>query len=117
MPHRRVDVQTLGADFVAFSGHKMSRPPGSARSGAARSCSSRWSPFILGGDMIRKVTGEQTSWNDLPYKFEGGTPAFAEAVGLGAAIDYLEAAGLEAIEAHEHELTASASSGSRSSRA
>ena len=66
----------------------------------------RMSPFILGGSMIRKVTGEQTSWNELPYKFEGGTPAFAEAVALGAAIDYLEAAGLEAIEAHEHELTA-----------
>jgi cysteine desulfurase/selenocysteine lyase len=63
------------------------------------------SPFILGGSMIRKVTGEKTSWNELPYKFEGGTPAFAEAVALGAAIDYLEAIGLEAIEAHEHELT------------
>jgi cysteine desulfurase/selenocysteine lyase len=64
------------------------------------------SPFIVGGSMIRKVTGEHTSWNELPYKFEGGTPAFAEAVALGAAIDYLEAVGLEAIEAHEHELTA-----------
>jgi cysteine desulfurase/selenocysteine lyase len=63
-------------------------------------------PFELGGDMIRTVSVEKTTWNELPQKFEAGTPPFAQAIGLGAAIDYLEAIGLEAIEAHEHELTA-----------
>src|SRR3954469_21599907 len=106
VPHRRVDVQTLGADFVAFSGHKMLAPTGIGALWGRAELLERMSPFIVGGSMIRKVTGEKTTWNELPYKFEGGTPAFAEAVALGAAIDYLEAAGLEAIEAHEHELTA-----------
>jgi cysteine desulfurase/selenocysteine lyase len=106
VPHRRVDVQALGADFVAFSGHKMCAPTGIGALWGKAELLERMSPFILGGSMIRKVTGEHTSWNELPYKFEGGTPAFAEAVALGAAIDYLEAIGLEAIEAHEHELTA-----------
>jgi cysteine desulfurase/selenocysteine lyase len=105
VPHRRVDVQALGADFVAFSGHKMCAPTGIGALWGKAELLERMSPFILGGSMIRKVTGEKTSWNELPYKFEGGTPAFAEAVALGAAIDYLEAIGLEAIEAHEHELT------------
>jgi cysteine desulfurase/selenocysteine lyase len=106
VPHRRVDVQALGADFVALSGHKMLAPTGIGALWGRAELLERMSPFILGGSMIRKVTGERTSWNELPYKFEGGTPAFAEAVALGAAIDYLEAAGPEAIEAHEHELTA-----------
>jgi cysteine desulfurase/selenocysteine lyase len=106
VPHRRVDVQALGADFVAFSGHKMLAPTGIGALWGRAELLERMSPFILGGSMIRKVTEERTSWNELPYKFEGGTPAFAEAVALGAAIDYLEAAGLEAIEAYEHELTA-----------
>jgi cysteine desulfurase/selenocysteine lyase len=106
VPHRRVDVQALGADFVAFSGHKMLAPTGIGALWGRAELLERMSPFIVGGSMIRKVTGEHTSWNELPYKFEGGTPAFAEAVALGAAIDYLEAVGLEAIEAHEHELTA-----------
>jgi cysteine desulfurase/selenocysteine lyase len=106
VPHRRVDVQALGADFVAFSGHKMLAPTGIGGLWGRAELLERMSPFILGGSMIRKVTEETTSWNELPYKFEGGTPAFAEAVALGAAIDYLEATGLEAIEAHEHALTA-----------
>jgi cysteine desulfurase/selenocysteine lyase len=106
VPHRHVDVQALGADFVAFSGHKMLAPTGIGVLWGRAELLERMSPFILGGSMIRKVTSESTSWNELPYKFEGGTPAFAEAVALGAAIDYLEAAGLDAIEAHEHELTA-----------
>ncbi len=64
------------------------------------------SPFNLGGEMIRSVSLEKTTWNELPYKFEAGTPAIAEAVGFGAAIDYVSAIGLDAIEAHEHELVA-----------
>src|SRR5213078_3567082 len=76
-----------------FSGHEMLAPTGIGALWGRAELLERMSPFILGGSMIRKVTGEHTSWNELPYKFEGGTPAFAEAVALGAAIDYLEAAG------------------------
>ncbi len=103
-PHRRIDVQTLGADFVAFTGHKMCGPTGIGVLWGRRELFERMSPFGLGGDMIRSVSVEKTTWNELPQKFEAGTPPFAQAVGLAAAIDYLEAAGLEAIEAHEREL-------------
>ena len=103
-PHRRIDVQTLGADFVAFTGHKMCAPTGIGVLWGRRELFETMSPFGLGGDMIRSVSVENTTWNELPQKFEAGTPPFAQAVGLAAAIDYLEAAGLEAIEAHEREL-------------
>jgi len=103
-PHRRIDVQTLGADFVAFTGHKMCAPTGIGVLWGRRELFEAMSPFGLGGDMIRSVSVEKTTWNELPQKFEAGTPPFAQAVGLAAAIDYLEAAGLEAIEAHEREL-------------
>jgi cysteine desulfurase/selenocysteine lyase len=103
-PHRRIDVQTLGADFVAFTGHKMCAPTGIGVLWGRRELFETMSPFGLGGDMIRSVSVEKTTWNELPQKFEAGTPPFAQAVGLAAAIDYLEAAGLEAIEAHEREL-------------
>jgi len=103
-PHRRIDVQTLGADFVAFTGHKMCAPTGIGVLWGRRKLFEAMSPFGLGGDMIRSVSVEKTTWNELPQKFEAGTPPFAQAVGLAAAIDYLEAAGLEAIEAHEAEL-------------
>ena len=103
-PHRRIDVQTLGADFVAFTGHKMCAPTGIGVLWGRRELFEAMSPFGLGGDMIRSVSVENTTWNELPQKFEAGTPPFAQAVGLAAAIDYLEAAGLEAIEAHEREL-------------
>jgi cysteine desulfurase/selenocysteine lyase len=103
-PHRRIDVQTLGADFLAFTGHKMCAPTGIGALWGRQELLQAMSPYELGGDMIRSVSIEETSWNELPYKFEAGTPPFAQAVGLGAAIDYLEAAGLEAIEAHEEEL-------------
>jgi len=104
-PHRAIDVQALGADFVAFTGHKMCAPTGIGVLWGRRELLATMSPFQLGGEMIRSVSFERTTWNELPHKFEAGTPPFAQAVGLGAAIDYLQAAGLEAIEAHEHELT------------
>ncbi len=103
-PHRRIDVQTLGADFVAFSSHKMCGPTGVGVLWGRRELLESMSPFNYGGSMIRSVKVEETLWNELPYKFEAGTPAIAEAYGLGVAIDYLEAVGLEAIEQHEHEL-------------
>jgi cysteine desulfurase / selenocysteine lyase len=104
-PHRAIDVQSLGCDFLAFTGHKMCGPTGVGVLWGRRELLERMSPFELGGEMIRQVTLERTTWNELPHKFEAGTPPIAQAVGLGAAIDYLNEAGLEAIEAHETELT------------
>ncbi len=107
-PHRRVDVQTLGADFVAVSGHKMCGPSGIGFLWGRSELLEAMDPFLTGGHMIRKVGFEATSWGELPHKFEAGTAPMAEAVGLGAAIDYVTAAGLDAIEQHEHELAAHA---------
>jgi cysteine desulfurase/selenocysteine lyase len=107
-PHRRIDVQTLGCDFLAFSSHKLCGPTGVGVLWGRTQLLERMSPFNYGGEMIRKVTVEQTSWNELPYKFEAGTPPIAKAVGMGAAIDYLTAIGLDAIEQHEHNLAAHA---------
>ena len=101
-PHRRVDVQALGADFVAISSHKLCGPTGIGALWGKRELLEAMSPFNLGGEMIRSVSLERTTFNELPYKFEAGTPAIAEAVGFGAAIDYVSAIGLEAIERHEH---------------
>jgi cysteine desulfurase/selenocysteine lyase len=105
-PHKRVDVQALGTDFVAVSGHKMCGPSGIGflwgRSELLRSMD----PFLTGGHMIRRVRENESTWGELPHKFEAGTAPMAEAVGLGAAIDYLEEIGLDAIEQHEHELVA-----------
>ncbi len=103
-PHRVVDVQALGADFVAISAHKMCGPTGIGALWGRRELLEAMSPFHLGGEMIRSVKLDRTSWNELPYKFEAGTPAIAEAVGFGAAVDYLNEVGLDAIEQHEHEL-------------
>ena len=105
-PHRPLDVQALGCDFVAFTGHKMCGPSGIGVLWGRRELLERMSPFELGGEMIRKVTLERTTWNDVPHKFEAGTPPIAQAVGLGAAVDYLTEVGLEAVERHEAELTA-----------
>ena len=105
-PHRPLDVQALGCDFLAFTGHKMCGPSGIGVLWGRRELLEGMSPFELGGEMIRKVTVERTTWNDLPHKFEAGTPPIAQAVGLGAAIDYLAEVGLEAVERHEAELTA-----------
>ena len=103
-PHRAVDVQALGADFYAFTGHKMCAPTGIGVLWGRAEHLEAMSPFELGGHMIRKVTVERTTWNELPHKFEAGTAPIAEAVGLGAAIDYLSEIGLDAIERYEHEL-------------
>jgi cysteine desulfurase / selenocysteine lyase len=103
-PHRPVDVQALGCDFVGFTGHKMCGPTGIGVLWGRRELLERMSPFELGGHMIRKVTLEETTWNELPHKFEAGTAPIAEAVGLGAAIDYVSEVGLETIERYEREL-------------
>jgi cysteine desulfurase / selenocysteine lyase len=104
-PHRPVDVQALGCDFLAFTGHKMLGPSGIGVVWGRQELLQSMSPFNLGGEMIRSVSIERTTWNELPHKFEAGTPPIAEAYGLGQAIDYLNAAGLDGIERHEHELT------------
>ena len=103
-PHRVVDVQALGADFVAISSHKLCGPSGIGALWGRRELLESMSPFNLGGEMIRSVGLDKTTFNELPYKFEAGTPAIAEAVGFGAAIDYVTGIGLDAIERHEHAL-------------
>jgi cysteine desulfurase/selenocysteine lyase len=103
-PHRVVDVQALGADFVAVSAHKMCGPSGVGALWGRAEILQAMEPFLLGGHMIRSVKAEKTTWGELPHKFEAGTAPMAEAVGFGAAIDYLTAIGFEAIEHHEHEL-------------
>ncbi len=105
-PHVRLDVQALGADFIGVSGHKMLGPSGIGFLWGRTELLLEMEPFLLGGHMIRNVGDERTTWAELPAKFEAGTSPLVEAVGLGAAIDYLEAVGLEAIEAHEHRLAA-----------
>jgi cysteine desulfurase/selenocysteine lyase len=102
----RVDVQAIGADFLALSGHKMCAPSGIGALWGRGEILRSMEPFLLGGHMINSVRADKTTWGELPHKFEAGTSPIAEAYGLGLAIDYLEAIGLEAIEAHEHELAA-----------
>jgi cysteine desulfurase/selenocysteine lyase len=103
-PHRKVDVQALDCDFLAFSAHKMCGPSGVGALWGRAELLEAMEPFNLGGHMIRKVEFEETTWGDLPHKFEAGTSPIAEAVGFGAAVDYLDSVGLDAIEQHEHEL-------------
>ena len=105
-PHHPIDVQALGCDFLAFSAHKMCGPTGVGALWGRLELLEAMEPFNLGGHMIRKVRPEETTWGDVPHKFEAGTSPIAEAVGLGAAIDYLEAIGVEAIEEYEQELAA-----------
>ena len=104
-PHRPIDVRALGCDFFAFSGHKLGGPGAGALYGREERLR-EMDPFLTGGEMISRVTLESTSWNDLPYKFEAGTPAIAENIALGVAIDYLTGVGIEAVAQHERELTA-----------
>lgn len=106
VPHVQVDVQAFGCDFYSFSGHKMLGPTGIGVLYGRREILEAMPPFLGGGDMIKRVTLEGTEWNDLPYKFEAGTPAIAEAIGLGAAVDYLQQVGMEHVHAHEVALTA-----------
>lgn len=104
-PHLPIDVQALDVDFLAFSGHKMLGPFIGVLYGK-RALLEAMPPFMGGGDMIRNVGLNSSTWNDLPHKFEAGTPAIVEAVGIGAAVDYLTALGMDNIRAHEMELTA-----------
>jgi len=105
VPHLPVNVQELDCDFLAFSGHKMCGPTGIGVLYGKRSLLEEMSPFLGGGDMIRRVTFEGSSWNELPWKFEAGTPSIAEGIGLGAAVDYLNSVGMEEIHAHEQFIT------------
>jgi cysteine desulfurase/selenocysteine lyase len=105
VPHFPVDVQDLDADFLAFSAHKMAGPTGIGALYGKEALLSEMPPFLGGGDMIKKVHLRSFAANDLPYKFEAGTPAIAEAIGFGAAVDYLSAIGMENVAAHEHALT------------
>lgn len=106
VPHLPVDVQALDVDFLAFSGHKMCGPTGIGVLYGKRHLLEEMPPFMGGGDMINTVTLEGFTPNQLPWKFEAGTPAIAEAIGLGTAVDYLGQIGMENIHAHEQELTA-----------
>ncbi len=106
VPHMRTDVQEMGADFVAFSGHKMLGPSGIGVLWARRELLEAMPPFLGGGGMILNVTTEGFVAEGIPAKFEAGTPPIAEAAGLGAAVDYLESLGMDAIRKHEVELTA-----------
>ena len=105
VPHLPVDVQALDADFLCFSGHKMLGPTGIGVLYGKRDLLEAMPPFMGGGDMIRTVHLRESTWNDLPWKFEAGTPAIAEAIGLGAAVDYLNELGMESIHQHEQEIT------------
>ncbi|MBA4463850.1 MAG: cysteine desulfurase, partial [Nitrosopumilaceae archaeon] len=105
VPHMKVDLEKLDCDFFAFSGHKMLGPTGIGILWVKKSVLETMNPFHGGGDMIREVHKYETTWNDLPYKFEAGTPNIADVVGLGAAIDYLNKIGMENIRQHEIDLT------------
>ena len=104
VPHMPVSVAELGVDFAALSGHKMLGPSGIGALWARRELLNAMPPFMTGGSMIRRVTLEGTEWNEVPWKFEAGTPAIAEAQGLTAAIDYLEAQCMDNVRAHERAL-------------
>ena len=108
VPHVPTDLLALDADFLAFSGHKMLGPTGIGVLAGRVELLEQMQPFLGGGEMISNVTLEGTTFNEVPYKFEAGTPPIAEAVGLGAAIDYLNALGMDAVRAHEVELLGAA---------
>jgi cysteine desulfurase/selenocysteine lyase len=106
VPHVPVDVQALGADFYAFSGHKMLAPMGSGALWARRELLESMPPFLAGGEMIREVHLRRSEFNEVPWKFEAGTPAVADAVGLGVAAEYLQGIGMDAVREHEQALVA-----------
>ncbi|TLX84293.1 MAG: cysteine desulfurase [Thaumarchaeota archaeon] len=105
VPHMEVDLQKLDCDFFAFSAHKMLGPTGVGVLWAKKELLESMSPFNGGGDMIREVHKYETTWNDLPYKFEAGTPNIADVIGFSTAIDYLERIGMDKVREHEMELT------------
>jgi cysteine desulfurase/selenocysteine lyase len=104
VPHIPVDVQDLNADFYVFSGHKMLGPTGSGALWARRELLESMPPFLSGGDMIREVHMRRSEWNEVPHKFEAGTPDIAAAIGLGAAADYLMGLGMDNVRVHEQEI-------------
>jgi cysteine desulfurase/selenocysteine lyase len=104
VPHMPVDMAALGVDFAALSGHKMLGPSGIGALWGRRELLDAMPPFLTGGSMITRVTLEGAEWNEVPWRFEAGTPAIAEAVGLGAAVAYLESIGMDAVRAHERSL-------------
>jgi len=101
VPHSPVDVSSLDCDFLAFSGHKMLGPTGVGVLYGKLNLLEEMEPFLTGGEMIREVTFEKSTWNDVPWKFEAGTPNIAQVIGLGSAVDYLSEIGLDKINAHE----------------
>ena len=104
--HRAIDVRALDCDFLAFSAHKMYGPTGIGVLYGRREHLQKMPPFLFGGDMVREVRREYATWNDLPHKFEAGTPHIAGAIGLGAAIDYITGLGFDAIADHEQKMSA-----------
>jgi cysteine desulfurase/selenocysteine lyase len=105
VPHMAVDVDAIGADFYAWTGHKALGPTGIGVLHGRREILESMEPFLTGGDMIASVDFQSATWNELPYKFEAGTPPIAEAVGLGAAVEYLSNLGMDRVRAHERALT------------
>ena len=105
-PHLSFDVNDLDADFLTYSAHKMCGPTGAGVLYGREELLEEMPPFHGGGDMIREVWADHATWNEIPYKFEAGTPNVAQAVGMGAAVEYLEALGMDAVREHEMELTA-----------
>jgi cysteine desulfurase/selenocysteine lyase len=105
VPNRPVDVEAIDADFYAFSGHKMAGPTGIGCLYGKKGILEGMEPFLYGGEMIRKVTFEDATWNDLPWKYEAGTPLIAEGIALDRAVEYLEGIGMDRIRAHEEWLT------------
>ena len=106
VPHQPVDVRDIDCDFLALSGHKMMGPTGIGALYARREVLERMEPFLHGGEMVLEVSYEGASWNELPMRFEAGTPNIADAIGLGAAVDYLTGLGMENVREHEKQLTA-----------
>ncbi len=106
VPHMPVDVEAIGADFYAWTGHKALGPTGIGVLHGRREILEGMEPFLTGGDMIASVDFQSATWNELPYKFEAGTPPIAEAVGLGTAVDYLSGLGMDRVRAHERALAA-----------
>ena len=104
VPHMKVDIKNLDCDFYAFSGHKMLGPTGVGVLIARKNILEKMDPFMGGGEMINTVNMDKSTWNEVPWKFEAGTPNIAQVIGLGASIDYLDKIGIENIHQHEQEL-------------